>query len=299
MSSEVTTWQKAARLYAEYERRGEKLGRNRLSDALEIPDLKAREILYALENKSMISSDVDIFEHTGTELVIADLHIPYQDDTAINSIFSYLEDEHIIPSTICILGDLLDFYEISVFNKDPRKKDVAGEIKDGKEFLLNLRNRYPDSRIILVEGNHEQRLQRYIFRQAPELTDLLDSLLEDKLGLKELNVEYIIAPFRIGRLWHLHGHEKTGGGYNVEFVCNVLWNYIYRHFIAGHFHRRQMKTFKAIDGTVYWTACVGYLGGVLDWAPLNRWDQGACIIRYDADGNFRAELRTILNGQVY
>jgi len=70
-------------------------------------------------------------------------------------------------------------------------------------------------------------------------------------------------------------------------------------YLVGHFHRRQMKTFKAIDGMVYWTAAVGYLAGPLDWAPLNRWDQGCAIIRYDQNGEFRAEVKTILNGQVY
>ncbi len=296
---DIATWQKATRLYTEYQRRGEKLGRIKLSELLAVPERKAREILFALENKSVISSDVDLFSTSGTELVMADLHIPYQDDTALSAMFSYIEDQHITPSTVCILGDLLDFYEISTFNKDPRRKNVAGEIKDGKDFLIKLRNKWPDARIILAEGNHEQRLQRYIFRQASELTDLLDSLLEDKLGLKDINAEYLVAPFHIGKLWHLHGHEKTGGSYNVEYPSNVIWNYMYRHFICGHFHRRQQKMFKAVDGTTYWTAVVGYLAGELDWAPLNKWDSGFGIIEYDDSGAFRAEVKTIYNGRVY
>jgi hypothetical protein len=142
-------------------------------------------------------------------------------------------------------------------------------------------------------------MERYIFKQAPQLADLTEGLLEDKLELPELNIEYVINPFQIGRLWHLHGHEKTGGSYNAEYITNVLWSYVLDNFIAAHFHRSQQKIFKSIDGSAYWTGVVGYLATELDWARLNKWTKGFGIVRYDDNWNFRAELKTILNGEVY
>jgi hypothetical protein len=295
----LNIWQRALRLYQEAERRREHLGRIKLADTLQIPERQARELLFALENREMISMQPDTFNLANTELVFADLHIPYQDDIAISAMFDFIESQHIKPDLVVILGDLVDFYEISTFSKDPRRKDIAAEIKEANEFLISLRNRYPDARMILYRGNHCERMERYIFKQAPQLADLTEGLLEDKLGLSKLNIEYVIDPFCIGRLWHLHGHERTGGSYNVEYITNVLWGYILDNFVAAHFHRSQQKIFKSIDNNVYWTGVVGYLAKELDWARLNKWTSGFGIVWYDTSGNFRAELKTILHGEVY
>lgn len=233
------------------------------------------------------------------ELVIADLHIPYHDPVAVSTVFDYVEANYTKPDIVVILGDLLDFYKVSYFAKDPTKMSIKDELDMGYTFLLGLRDEYPDARIIYYEGNHEQRLNRYLMERASEVYELVEGLIEDKLHLDELQIEYVTNPFRIGKLWHLHGHEKAGRGGNPEYITNVIWKYVHDNFIVGHFHRSQEKVFKSIDGTLYWGGAVGHLATTMDYAKLNNWTQGFAIIHYDNTGNFVTELKTIHNGAVY
>ena len=290
-------WSKVLLLYQEFKRRGEPLGRPRLMKMLGISENYARAILFALENRDIIRLEPLNFTPVKTELVIADIHIPFHDPLAVESALSYAERQGV--DLIVILGDLVDFYKISTFLKNPSKKSVGEEIKQAKDFLKDLRQRFKNAKIIYKEGNHEFRLQRYLMKNAPEIYNLVDNLLQVSLELKDLNIEYVIEPFRVGKLWHLHGHERPGGSYNPEYITNVMWKYIHDHFIVGHYHRTQEKVYKRIDGKNYWGGAVGYLAKNLEYATLNNWTQGFAIIRYAEDGTFRAELRRIVNGDIF
>ena len=290
-------WSKVLLLYQEFKRRGEPLGRPRLMKMLGISENYARAILFALENRDIIRLEPLNFTPVKTELVIADIHIPFHDPLAVESALFYAERQGV--DLIVILGDLVDFYKISTFLKNPSKKSVGEEIKQAKDFLKDLRQRFKNAKIIYKEGNHEFRLQRYLMKNAPEIYNLVDNLLQVSLELKDLNIEYVIEPFRVGKLWHLHGHERPGGSYNPEYITNVMWKYIHDHFIVGHYHRTQEKVYKRIDGKNYWGGAVGYLAKNLEYATLNNWTQGFAIIRYAEDGTFRAELRRIVNGDIF
>ena len=37
----------------------------------------------------------------------------------------------------------------------------------------------------------------------------------------------------------------------------------------------------------------------LEYAVLNQWNNGYCIVEYDSRGNFRADNKKIVNGEVY
>lgn len=292
-------WRRANMLYNKARDKGEQLGRRKLAELLSISEGLARELLFAIVNRDVLHIDVreHLIDQAQTELIISDLHIPYHDVSAISAVFDYLDSEHIKPDIITILGDLIDFYQISAFHKDPTRKNVKIELDEAAQFLTWLRNEYPDAKIYYYQGNHEERLNRYIVRNAKEIYELVDNLIEDKLDLKLLNIEYITEPFKIGKLWHLHGHERPSNT-NPEYITNVMWKYIHDNFIVGHYHRNQEKVFKNIGGQLFWGGAVGHLATVLDYAILNNWNQGFCVVQYDSKGNFKANLRTINEGQV-
>lgn len=296
-----TKWQLANEIYDRYlKEHGIPISRYKFKELLQVSEQEARYILFAIQHKHILNSK--IYERLPavkqTELVIADLHIPYHDKSSIQLMFDYLDDEKIKPNIIVILGDLIDCYKISRFSRDPSRKSLKKEITEGKEFLTFLRDKYPDSRIIYYLANHEQRLQKYIWDNAPELAELTASLLTDKLGVKELNIEVKDRPFQIGKLWHLHGHEKGGGSYNAEYITNVMWKYIHDNFIVGHWHRRQTKIFKSIGGKYWFGGAVGCLCQDMDYAILNRWTQGFAIINYDDEGFFNCEMFDIFDNRI-
>jgi len=253
---------------------------------------------YALNNKDIIRAKVDEFDSKGDRVfVIADLHIPFHDQLSIDTALDYADKYK--PTKIVILGDLVDFFKISRFPdaKKPGKKSVGQELTIAKEFLEELKERYK-CKIIYYEGNHEQRLSRYILNNASEIGELVENLLPRILDFDKLGITYLTRPFQIGRLNYLHGHEKPSGSYNPEYVTNVIFKVVLDHFICGHFHRNQTKTFKGI-GKSYKGISLGYLAGELDWAIMNSWNRGFATVIYDSIGNFRAEVKELIDGEVY
>jgi len=291
-------WRRAVILYREFERRGEKLSRKKLAEALHITEALARGVIFALENQSIIKFEPRRFEIARRELILADLHIPYHDPLAVEAALSYGDKFH--PDLIVILGDLIDMYDISPFIRKPRGFNLRGELKQTRQFLEDLRARFPTAKIVYLEGNHSLRLERYILKNAEKLYDLLDGFLPQLLHLDSLNIEYMSGPIRIGALWHLHGHEKMRGG-NPEYITNVIWKNIHDHFIVGHWHREQQKIFKRIDGTTFWGGAVGHLSdpAKAEYAKVNNWTQGFATVEFDDSGHFRARLHRIENGEIY
>jgi len=292
-----TLWNNALLLEREFISRDEDVSRLKLQDALQLTQAESQHLIFALNNKSVIRSEPDIL-HAENEkaIVMCDVHVPFQDDLCVNSIIEYSLQNKI--DTIILNGDIIDFYKISRFIKNPQKKSVSREVEETKKFLTELRYNFPDARIIYKQGNHELRLEHYIMSNASEIYDLISDLLPIKLNFKELNIEYITEPFALGNLWVLHGHEKPAGG-NPEWVCNVMWQYIYTHFVVGHFHRTQEKTFKNIAGDTFDTNSVGYCAGKMDYAILNKWNQGFARYDFSTNGRFKSHNFKVENGEIY
>lgn len=298
MKLQKNIWIQCLNLEKEFIKRGEKISRNKLQDAFNINQNLAQKIIFALENKNVIRLQNDTYFATNNKCItIADLHIPFHDQLAIDTVFEFADEYN--PDIIVILGDLIDFYKVSRFIKNPLKKDIDIEIKETKKFLTDLRSRYKNAKIIYKQGNHEARLESYIMSNAREIYNLISDLLQIKLGLGDLKIDYQIEPFKVGKLNFLHGHEKPGGSYNPEYITNVIWKYINSHFIVAHFHRSQEKIFKNIDNEFFWGGAVGYLAGAMEYAMLNNWSQGFGKICFNENGNFRAELKTVVDGKIY
>ena len=61
----------------------------------------------------------------------------------------------------------MDFYGISTYEKDPRKRSFSGELEIGRQILARLRDAFPHQRFYFMVGNHEERLERYLRVQTP------------------------------------------------------------------------------------------------------------------------------------
>lgn len=292
-------WKHLLELEKEFKRRDETLSRGKISEVLKVSENTAKGLQFALENKDVITLKPDSFDHAGKkELVISDLHQPFTDQLALNTV---LERAHRFqPDIIVLLGDIIDFFKISRFPeaKKKKKKSVKEEMETTKKFLEELRYQFPGAEIIYYEGNHEDRLTRYIIQNATEIQDLIENLLQEKLDLYKNNIKYVTEPFQIGKLWHLHGHEKPTGGHNPEYVTNVVFKVVLDNFICGHFHRSQTKPFKGISN-IYQGLANGHLFTRMDWALLNNWNQSFFEIQYDQKGHFRAEEHKIYKGEIF
>ncbi len=299
---DINLWRRALTLNAKAQTNGETLGRNKLQKLLNITRTQADHIAFALRNLNVLSCtniQYPITDSSNIELTFGDVHIPFQDQVAVQVMLDYAKPLN--PNIITIMGDMQDCYRISKFSKNIlRGKRLFDELKEGRDFLCKLRDLFPDARIIYYVGNHELWIEKYICDKAPQLAELAETLLIDKLQLERLNIEYITKPFRIGKLWHLHGHQKGKTNFSAENILNIMQPYVQDHFIVFHFHRSQSKAFKRIDNRFWNTYSVGCLCDYsMDYAVLNKWQQGFGIVHYDQDGNFTFENKIIQNGIIY
>lgn len=119
---------------------------------------------------------------------ISDLHIPFHDIQAVNITFKFIEEFQ--PQYLFLVGDLMDFYAISSFDKNPKRiLSLQSEIDVCQDVLAKMRNICPDSSIIYIEGNHENRLTRYLWRH-PEISSLKALSLENLLELQKYKIQY-------------------------------------------------------------------------------------------------------------
>jgi hypothetical protein len=102
--------------------------------------------------------------------ILSDIHFPYADLKALNAAVKYLIDWK--PSCIVLNGDILDAYQASDFQRDPRQRGLKYEIDVTRDFLSQLRKLFPKTRIIYKVGNHEERYERAILQRLPEFLDL-------------------------------------------------------------------------------------------------------------------------------
>jgi predicted phosphodiesterase len=234
-------------------------------------------------------------------LYISDLHAPYHDPAALQIALQYGIEKQ--ADTVVINGDLMDCFSVSPHQTDPRKRDLAGEIRVARGILEAIRNAFPEALIIFKEGNHEDMWTRYLIRKAPELLDTDEFQLEVILKLRSLGIKYIKDKryIQAGQLHVIHGHEYYGG---VFIPVNIARGYMLKtkkNTLVAHHHRTSEHVEKAIDGSVdaAWSqGCLCQMNP--DYMPYNQWNHGFAYQEIvDSRGNFRLENKKIIDGKLY
>jgi len=112
----------------------------------------------------------------GSAVLLYDIHFPFHSIPALNVALDEINERQ--PDCIYIGGDMLDFYQLSRFQKDPRRRSFSQELEMGKKFFQILRELSPNSDIIYQLGNHEERFENYMYTRAPELLGVSEFKLE-------------------------------------------------------------------------------------------------------------------------
>lgn len=180
---------------------------------------------------------------------LSDIHIPFHWESLLNKALDICKYERV--DTIVLGGDIVDFYVVSSFTIDKTAIKITDELEALYEFLARLRRLFPRKEIIWISGNHEERLFRFIYKKADVFAPLLRTGLSpySLFKLDKFDIRWIDVPFRIGKLYYLHGHEKKFSGQVVHAALNIL-RWLNRPFICGHFHRFQYFVTKEIDASL-------------------------------------------------
>jgi hypothetical protein len=150
-------------------------------------------------------------ETTGIVGILSDIHVPFHSEVALQAAVGHFKTVGI--DALILNGDTCDFYAISRWIKDPKKRDFRGEITAATQLLAWLRQEFPGVPIIFKSGNHEERWRHWLWQHAPEISDDPRMGLDQWLELAEHGIELVEdqRPIMCGELPVLHGHEKGKG----------------------------------------------------------------------------------------
>lgn len=224
---------------------------------------------------------------------INDLHIPFHDKKALEVFNLFLKDFK--PDQLVIAGDLLDFYQLSSFDKDPmRRFTIQDEIDVCYEVLKKFKALCPE--IHFIKGNHEDRLRRFLWKN-PSLASIKVLELPKLLNLDSLEIEYHDYEYIFNGFRFTHGtivRQDSGATAKAELLKYGS------SMSSGHTHR--ISSFLKTDarGTVgaYEMGCLcslepEYINGVPNWC------QGFGVFHFMGDRFFCQQIPIIKHEFIY
>lgn len=231
-------------------------------------------------------------------LVLSDIHIPYHSISALTAVFDYTKKMKI--DAVLLNGDVLDFFGLSRYCKDPKKRNFASELKAFEEFM-NILNDIYKCRIYFKLGNHEERYNHFLWMKAGEIADVEEFQLEEIIKKRAKNVVVIGDKriIRLGKLNVLHGHEFSGGVFSPVNIARGLFLKAKVSAMQGHNHQTSEHSESNLEGKLTTTFSLGCLSELNpEYMPINKWNHGFAIVDIDSKGNFEVSNKRILKGKV-
>lgn len=163
---------------------------------------------------------------------VPDTHAPYHDEKAWKLMLKVLRKWK--PDGIVHMGDLADFYKVSSHSKDPKRETTFAQEIDVSRALRRDLDRLEPKHKKFIEGNHEDRLTRYIADKCPELVEFVS--VDGLLQLKENGWE--LTKYRdytnVGKLSLTHDTGQ-GGKYTAARAAETFQASV----AIGHHHAMQ------------------------------------------------------------
>ncbi len=230
-------------------------------------------------------------------IVIFDPHFPFEDKQSYKNVMNYVYDSQ--PDIFVFGGDIVDLDLIS--NKSAIRQVEGRRLKHDFDHavlrLEYLNNILPDATKIALEGNHDERMERYI-DDHPETEGILE--VPNMLKLEELGWNWIPS-WRTGQLLTVGKANILHGNYtSINHARKMVDNYGV-NVLYGHTHdvQRYSKVLMGDNSTIMAQSC-GFLGrydmAYMKGNPTN-WQQAFLDIYWMPNGHFWHNVVPIFNHQ--
>ena len=255
------------------------------------------------------------YEHV---VIVSDTQYPWIDEAAEGAVQSFIK--HTKPKRVIQIGDFADSYFMSSYLKkeDPlTRPQPADEVLLVREKAKEWKALAPRAEWYIIEGNHEERVRRYLEARAPELRHLAEFSPSKFFGFDEAGWNYV-GPYGQGMwvgvpggLWATHGNmaRKWSG---ISAKGHVLEQYGHS-VIHGHTHRLGSfyHTNRAINGTPNVVAgfeigCLCDIANTPGATPIRDWQHGFASVyvsttspRYHVDLIAINDGEFLVNGMMY
>jgi predicted phosphodiesterase len=256
---------------------------------------------------------------------------PFHDESAMDialQITDWLEENDRV-DTVINLGDFLDLPAQGRFEQEAAFASTSQAAFDrGHLFLQQQRLAAgPKAKIVLVEGNHDRRMEKFIVANALSAYGLRRANTNEipvmsipyLLRLNEIGVEYIDA-YPAGAYWitenlrAIHGTKARSNGSTAAAYTNADPHI---STIFGHAHRLEIQSRTVFNGAgairsvAVSPGCLCRVDGAvpsvngsthIDGSPakyFENWQQGICVISINEDGEPFFEMVQIKNGEAW
>ena len=245
-----------------------------------------------------------------THLFIPDIHIPDHDERALK-VFKKAIPE-IKADVVHFLGDVLNFtkvanYEMLKGYTPSIKEEILQARVIFNDLITQLKKANSKVKIKYYEGNHEDRLNRYLMRNAQALVDLPDKFgdsiltVPTLLYLKELGVEWI--PYtevtRVKNFIVEHGDIASN---KAGATAHKMIQRRGKSGFSGHTHRLAFVATRQGDNRYFWLEC----GSLCKQNPKPRyvrepdWQQGFAVGHFNTESKImHPTLIPLINYEFY
>jgi hypothetical protein len=234
-----------------------------------------------------------------TWIVLPDMQVPYEDRKSLHAVEKYMA-AHRFDGYLNI-GDFLDFDCISSHNLNNLRAvegkriladyDHANRILDRHQAIVRKNN--PKARFVLLEGNHEQRMDRYLDAN-PQMEGMME--VDLNLRLDQRGIRYVKS-WSKGEHFTIGKANFTHGQYTNQYHASKMVNAYGENVFYGHTHDVQCmpKVLKGADKTIVGQSlgCLcEYELSYMKGRPSN-WQQAFAIFQFLPDGFFTYDVRRI------
>lgn len=263
---------------------------------------------YSLPHSDETTFEPFVFPHYKRIAVLSDIHIPFHSISALTAVLDYYKKEK--PDALFLNGDIIDCYQLSRFDKDPRKRSFGAELEAFADTLKKLRDvlKCP---VYYKYGNHEERYEHFLFAKAKELVGVeefeLDAIIKKRVPditiIKDKRIVKIGGKdedgVRVGALSVVHGHEFGGGFFSPVNVARGLFLRAKSSAMQGHSHQTSEHSERDLNGKLMTCWSLGCLCELYpDYAKFNKWNHGYAEILVNDDGTWDVRNKRIVNGKI-
>lgn len=236
---------------------------------------------------------------TGLVGILSDIHVPYHDETALRAAVDQLRGDRV--QALVLNGDVADFYSISRYIRDPRKRHFKKEVDAVRDMLRWLRSNFPNVPIVFKAGNHEERWTAWLWQHAPELSDDPRTGLGEWLDLADAGISLVDnqRPIMAGKLPILHGHEEGKGISAPVNPARGSFLRLKHSSLKGHHHQTSSHCEPDMFGREIFCWSTGCLCDLRpEYMRFNKFNHGFATVEVEADGQFDVVNFRIADGKV-
>ncbi len=234
-------------------------------------------------------------------IVLSDLQVPFHDPKSLKAVEAYMASHRW--DGYLQVGDFLDFDAISSFNfGKPRltenrrvKNDIqiANDILDRHQKIVRKNNK--KAKFVLLEGNHEERIERFLDAN-PAFEGMLD--VPKLLKLKDRDFKWVRSWSR-GEVYKIGKANFTHGLYTNKYHAHKMLDAEAHSIFYGHTHdvmciprSRRDKTDLQVGQSL---GCLCNIEQAYMKGKPSNWQQAFGIFYFFPDGTYTYYVTRIIN----